>query len=215
MQRHPASRGGAHRPDLTTRRRVTQETIDEMAPLRRQGLTFKEIGARVGCSERTARRYVANVQPQLHLPQATPELETDPRVLREELLSEFIDILYRDTRLRSLTLTWHRVDENSHRAEYGGPPSILFLNEAERLLGERLESIGDLALSYLARDMRSKRRFMREVVGFLYTDYVGWHEFAQNIGFCETGEDWRPPSERPPCQEVDENDIEEPFAFGG
>ncbi len=56
---------------------------------------------------------------------------------------------------------------------------------------------------------------MREVVGFLYRDYVSWHELAQNIGFCETGEDWRPPSERPPGEEVSEDNIEDPFEFGG
>lgn len=197
------------------RHRVTQETIDEMAILRRQGLTFKEIGARVGCSERTARRYVANVRPKLHLPQATPELETDPRTLREQLLSEFIDSLYRDSQLRAVTLTWHRVDDCTTEAEYGGPPSILLLSEAERLLRERLESIGELALRLLARDVRSKLRFIREIVGSLCWDYIGWHQFGQNLGFCDTGEDWRPPSERPPDQEVAEENIEDPFEFDG
>lgn len=214
MQRHSFRAGGAHRADRSIRRRVTQETIDEMATLRRQGLTFKEIGARVGCSERTARRYVANVRPQLHLPQATPELETDPRALREQLLSEFIDKLYRDTRLRAVTVTWHRVDDCTTEAEYGGPPSILLLSEAERLLRERLESIGNLALKLLARDVRSKRRFMREVVGPLCWDYIGWHQFGQNLGFCDTGEDWRPPSERPPGEEIDEDSIEDQFGLG-
>jgi len=193
---------------------VTQETIDEMAALRRQGLTFDEIGKRVGRSERTARRYTAKVRPELHLPQATPKLETDPRALREQLLSEFIDKLYSDSRLRAVTVTWHRVDDSTTEAEYGGPPSILLLSEAERLLRERLESIGDLALRLLAKDVRSQRRFMREVVGSLCSDYIGWHRFGQNLGFCDTGEDWRPPSERPPCQEVAEDDIEDPFGFG-
>ena len=78
-----------HRPKGTiavsgaARRRVTQESIDQMAVLRRQGLPFEEIGARVGCSERTARRYAGRVQPQLHLPEANPEPEVeDPRRMR-------------------------------------------------------------------------------------------------------------------------------------
>ena len=188
-----------------TRRRTNQETIDEMAALRRQGVSFREIGAQLGCSERTARRYVGRVLPQLHLPQASPALETDPRALRDRLLSEFIDLLYAEPRLRSLTVMWHRVDDSTSEAEYGGPPSILFLSEAERLLQERLDSIGLLALRLLAKDRRSKLRFMREVVGFLYWDYVGWHQFAQNFGSgdLETGEDWRPPAERPPVKELD------------
>jgi hypothetical protein len=179
-----------------------------MAALRRQGISFREIGARLDCSERTARRYVGRVLPQLHLPQASPELETDPRALRDRLLSEFIDLLYADRRLRSVTVTWHRDDVSSYAAEYGGPPSILFLSEAERLLRERLDSIGLLALRLLARDRRSKLRFVREVVGSLYSDYIAWHEFAQNFPDteCPTGEDWRPPRERSPVAELEHID---------
>jgi hypothetical protein len=143
-----------------------------MAALRRQGLTFEQIGARVGCSERTARRYTAKVRPELHLPQANPELDTDPRVLRERLTSEFLQLLYENTRLRSLTVTWQRVNDSTQRPIHGGPPSILFLSEAERLIREQLDSIGLLALRFLAREKRSKHRFLREVVGSLYQDYV-------------------------------------------
>lgn len=151
----------------------------------------------------------AGCWPQLHLPQASPALVTDPRAFRDRLVSEFIDVLYADRQLRSLTVTWHRVDNSTTRAEYGGPPSILFLSEAERLLRERLDSIGLLALRLLARDRWSKLRFMREVVGSLYWDYVGWHQFAQNFpgDECATGEDWRPPRERPPAEEIDEDEL--------
>lgn len=58
-----------------TRRRVTQEKVDQMAHLRRQGLTFADIGARLGCSERTARRYAGRVEPRLQLPEGN---YTDP-----------------------------------------------------------------------------------------------------------------------------------------
>ena len=191
------------RTGMPRRRRVTQETIDEMAALRRQGLTFAEIGTRVGCNERTARRYVGRVQPQLHLPQKTPELDTDPRTLRERLLSEFMLTLYRDHQLRRWTLTWVRIDESTQRAVYGGPPSILFLSEAERLLREQLEKLGLHAVRFLALDPRSKVRFIREVVGPLYNDYAGWHQFSQNFG--ETGEGWRPKRERPPSAAADED----------
>ncbi len=71
----------------------------------------------------------------------------------------------------------------------------MFLNEAERLIREGLEALGVLALRLLARDERSQHRFLREIVGSVYWDYVGWHKFSQNFG--ETGEDWRPPRERP------------------
>lgn len=211
MKRRPSGADHARPTNRSGRHRVTQDAIDEMTALRRQGVTFRNIGARLGCSERTARRYVGRVLPQLHIPQASPELETDPRALRERLLSEFIDVLYADRRLRSVTVTWNRVDDSSNRAEYGGPPSILFLSEAERLLRERLDSIGLLALRLLARDRRSKLRFVREVVASLYWDYVGWHEFGQNFPdtMCPTGEDWRPPRERPRVQDIDEDELDE------
>ena len=189
------------------RRRVTQETIDQMAEFRRQGLTHKEIAERTGCSERTSRRYVGKVEPQLRLPERNPEPEAEaPRQMRERFASEFLEILHRDERLRSFTLRWRKVDEDTHEAIWGGPPSILFLSEAERLIRERLDGIGDLALRLLARDKQSQRRFLREVIGSLYADYVQWHQFAQNFG--EIGEDWRPPQERPPSEEIDEDDLD-------
>ena len=190
---------------MRRRRRVTQETIDQMAALRRQGLTFAEIGTRVDRSERTARRFVGHVEPELCLPpsKAKPNAE-DPRQLRVRLLSEFLDALYRDKHLRSLTVVWQKVDETTKEAIWGGPPSILFLNEAERLIRERLDELGPLALTFLARDKRSKCRFVREVVGHLYWDYAHWHQFSQNFG--ETGEDWRPLRERPAVA-VNENDV--------
>jgi hypothetical protein len=173
---------------------VNQTILDRMAALRRQGLTFRDIAEQVGCSERTARRYAGQVRPELRLPQARPERATDPRALRDQLLREFVDLLYRDRLLRSLTVTWHQVGEDTWDPEYGGPPSTLFLSEAERLLRERLEAIGPLALRLLTEDARSKPRFIREVIGKLYRDYVAWHRFSQNLGGpFPTGEHWRPP----------------------
>jgi DNA-binding CsgD family transcriptional regulator len=197
----------SHRTLGAKRQRVTQETIDEMADLRRQGLTHKEIGERRGCSERTSRRYVGKVEPQLQLPERNPEPEAEaPRQMRERFASEVLEILHGDERLRSFTLRWRKVDEDTQEAIWGGPPSILFLSEAERLIRERLDGLGDLALKLLARDKQSQHRFLREVIGYLYQDYVAWHQFAQNFG--ETGEDWRPPQERPPSEEIDEDDLD-------
>ena len=52
-----------------------------------------------------------------------------------------------------------------------------------------------LALGLLARDNRLRHGLLRDVVGPLYSDYVHWHQVAQAFG--DTGEDWRPPRERP------------------
>jgi hypothetical protein len=172
-----------------------------MTALRQRGVSFKEIGRRVRCSERTARRWVGQVVPQLRSPDPEIASPTDLRAIRELLLDEFMALLYVNEELRSVTVVWHRVGGSMcecFEATYGGPPSILFLSEAERLLNDRLLKTGPRALQLLTRTQQSKHRFIREVVGPLFSDYVGWHRFAFNMdcGFNETGEDWRPPSER-------------------
>ncbi len=179
-----------------------------MAELRSQGLTFKEIGIRQGLSERTARRYVGKVEPRLQLPQGgDPEPDTDPGALRDRFAREFMEILYREPRLNRLYVTKRATGPGAVDWIYGGPPSILFLNEAERLIREGLDALGPLSLGVLARDEGLRHSFLRAKVGDLYSDYVGWHQFSQNFG--EPGDDWRPPHERPPMETVDEVDGEE------
>ena len=87
---------------------------------------------------------------------------------------------------------------------YGCPPSILFLNEAERQLKDRLNKLGNLTLQLMAREKQSQRRFVNEIIGDLYWDYHSCHVFHQNFG--ETGNDWRPPSERLPLPEIEYED---------
>ena len=189
------NRGSSNRSRRPGRGRVSQEDIDAMAELRRQGLGFAEVGARRGFSEKTARRFVGKVEPRLTLPQGAAEPETDPRALRERFARDFLEILYRDRQLNALTMRLRKIGPDAEIAEYGGPPSILFLNEAERLIRERLDSMGVLALRLLARTKQLQARFLRETVGSLYSDYVAWHRIANRFG--KTGEDWRPPRERP------------------
>jgi hypothetical protein len=125
----------ARKSEGAPKRRVNQEAIDEMAALRRQGLSFEEIGARAGCSERTARRYVSQVLTQLHLPQPTPEPEAqDPRRLRETLARGFSESLY--------------------RAEDFPQPrlSVTFLAEATRVVHDCLEAVPPLTLELMSRD---------------------------------------------------------------
>ncbi len=186
------------------RRRVTQERIDRMAELRRQGVPYAEIGARLGCSERTARRYSGRVRPDLHLPNAIPDMETDPRILRDQLASRFVQWLHDDQRLCRLTRRWRQVDRSTREAIYGGPPSILFLSEAEHLLRDRLDGLAIVALRLLAQNPQSQRRFLQEVVGYLYWDYVR-HYQHQNLNSV-TDEPWRPPRERPAPEPLDDQD---------
>lgn len=197
-------RRNGNRSKRLSRHRVSQEDIDAMAELRRHGVALAEVGARRGLSERTARRYVGKVEPKLNLPAPRIEPGRDPAILREQLIEALLDAVYRDRRLNSLTLTKRISSPGNEDWIYGGPPSILFLNECEKLLRERLNGMEPIALRLLAKDPRSKGRFLREVLGYLYQDYVFHHEFAHK--FLETGEDWRPPGERP-SKVVEEDDL--------
>jgi hypothetical protein len=201
-------RGRDDRGSRPARSRITQERLDKMAELRRQGITFRAIGERVGCSERTARRYAGHVQPDLHLPDAKPRASADPRTLRETLVTKFMAALYNDKRLRNLSLEWRPAGEDRWVAVYGGPPSVLFLSEAERLLRTQLEQLGIHALRYLAGNLDCQRRFARETIGWLYWDYVTWHQFSQNLGEG-TGEDWRPPRWRTGARVRDDEDLDQ------
>jgi hypothetical protein len=150
-----------------------------MAALRRQGLTFKEIGQRVGGSERTARRYAGRVQPQLHLPSAHPEPEVeDPHQIRERLARWFSDFLYKQ-------------NGNPRPRE-----SVTFLAEATRMLRERLDATDPLTLELMVKDVELRKRFLLEVVGRLYSDYKLIVHFDIEFGQMSPSQaaaGWRPP----------------------
>lgn len=179
------------RTSAATRHRVTQETVDQMAALRRQRLTFKEIGQRVGSSERTARRYAGRVQPQLQLPPADPEPEVeDPHQMRERLARWFSDFLYKqngDPRPRE---------------------SVTFLAEATRMLRERLDTTDPLTMELMIKDVELRKQFVLEVVGPLYSDFkLMVHmdiEFSQ-MSNSQAAAGWRPPRERPVLDPEDDS----------
>jgi hypothetical protein len=172
---------GAKAASGALRRRVTQESIDQMAELRRQGLPFEEIGARLGCSERTARRYAGRVQPQLHIPEANPEPDVeDPRRMRERLARWCSDQLYNmpgDPKPRD---------------------SVTFLAEAARLVQERLAGLDVLTLELMLRDIELRKHFMREVVGYLWGDFSSHVRFDTGFGIDSSvsAAEWRPLRER-------------------
>lgn len=178
-----------------TRRRVTQEMINQMTELRRQGVTHKEIGERLGCSERTSRRCVGKVEPQLRLPGPDSEPEVgDPRQVREELARWFSEAVY--------------------NAQCHPRPreSVAFLAESNRLILDRLADMDHLTSALLHRDPELRRRFLREVLGPLYADFHLHVTFDANIGCIETSVSaagWRPPRERPPAPVIDEDEIDD------
>jgi hypothetical protein len=174
-----------------TRHRVTQETVDEMAALRRQGLTFQQIGQRVSCSERTARRYAGRVQPQLQLPSAGPQPEVeDPHQMRERLARWFSNLLY-------------KLNDDPRPRE-----SVTFLGEATRMMRERLEATDPLTLELMIKDVELRKRFVVEVVGWLYSDYKVMVHFDIEFGQMSNSQAtacWRPPRERPVIEPEDDD----------
>jgi hypothetical protein len=164
-----------------------------MAELRRQGLTFKEIGARLGCSERTARRYAGGVEPQIQLPPAKPKPEAeDPRQLRERLARCFSDFLYR-------------------LEEYPQPRmSVRFMSEATRLIRDRLAEMDLLTLELVSKDRKMKDRFLKEVVRPLYADFRRYIQFDTGIGGVmpeASAATWRPLRERPSFPAPDDDEF--------
>jgi hypothetical protein len=181
----------ARKSEGAPKRRVNQESIDEMAELRRQGLSFADIGARVGCNERTVRRYVGQVQPQLHLPEAVPVPEVqDPRRMREALARELSSTLY------------------NHRPSPQPSLSVAFMAEATKLIQEGLEEVPPLTLELMQQDEELRKNFLRSTVGALYADYRQWTESGEALCGripCESVVTWRPPWERTKVYITDED----------
>ncbi len=183
-------------PSAPARRRTNQERIDAACKLRRKGISFEEIGARLDCSERTARRIAGHIRPELTLPNADSGRNADPRELREALLARFFDRLYHNEQLRSVTIVW-RTDGGEEKC---GPPTSRFLSIGEAQLRKRLAELGPHMLRCLVIDPELQTEFLRDCIGALFGDYYWWHSPTYEIGAPlrgSNGELWRPPWERP------------------
>ena len=161
----------AIRAGRPTRHRVTQKMVDQMAQLRREGLTFKDIGARLACNERTVRRHVGHVRPQIEAPQDKPRPDVDLGRARARLAREFAFLL---------------------QDEFELCQSVTLVDEANWRLQRRLARAHPETLQLLTQDQRMRWRFFMEVVGPLC------HDLAQSdpTGKVGTGEApliWRPP----------------------
>jgi AcrR family transcriptional regulator len=176
--------------------RVDQEKIDQMVAHRRQGVGYQQIAERVGCSVRTVQRYVKNVEPQLQVPQAGEQRERDPRMLRQQILRQLMDELFRDNQLAGLDFARFE-DTSGGEAPYDGPPSLRFLNEAERLLRVALQSCGDVTVRLIATSMETQRMFVGETIGTLRDDYRRWVFIMYHYDGGRT-DGWKAPSDRTP-----------------
>jgi hypothetical protein len=176
--------------------RVDQERIDQMVALRRQGVGYGQIAARVGSSVRTVQRYVKNVEPQLQIPQAGEQRERDPRVLRQHILHDLFD----DNQLAGLDLV--RFDDPPENEDlFAGPPPIRFLNEAERLFRAALQRCGDDTVRLIATSDDAQQMLVDETIGALRADYRRW-VFIMYHYYGGRTEGWCPPHSRSPYEIV-------------
>jgi len=178
--------GSPESPSGPSRRRVTQEAVDAMERLRRQGLTFAVIGARLGCSERTARRYVGQVEPHIELPGKKTKPDAD--ALREQLAEDFA---------RAAWMRWKTW------------PSTDFVNEVNRQLEERLAAMRPETLRLLTEDPRMRGQLFAQTVVPLYRDFKTYQEVNDFFGMFP---EWEPlfwlPGERWKKGLPDESDEE-------
>lgn len=167
-----------------------------MVALRRKGISLKEIGRRLGFSERTVRRYVGNIEPALLVRQPNDEQELDPREIRRQILRQIMDELFGDNQLAGLDFVRFE-DAADNDALFAGPPSIRFLNEAERLLRAALHSCGDDTVRLIASSTEAQRMFVAETIGTLRDDYRRWVFIMYHYDGGRT-DGWRAPGNRTP-----------------
>ena len=163
-----------------TGRRVTQETVDRMADLRREGTTLEDIATQLGCSERTVRRYAGKVEREIVPPPA--KMQEDPESQRVALLERYTEML------KSL---WDRF------------PSVSLADEAIRQLAQRIHGLRPETLRLLGPNRTMRLQFFKEAVGPLFDDYAAFEEVAR---FLEQFPDhkplfWRPRGEWIPGDE--------------
>lgn len=129
-------------------RRITQKMVNQMVELRRQGFTYKEIAERIGCSERTVRRYVGHVRVQVEAPRE-PEPEGDLDRIRFRITQQFTSML---------------------EEEFEVCPSVTLIDEANRRLEVRLADTHAETLKLMAHNQTMRLRLFYEVVGPLEQD---------------------------------------------
>lgn len=159
-------------PIRASGRRITQQKVDPMVDLRRQGFTYKDIGARLGCSERTVRRYVGHVPKEVEVPRDESEPDADLDQIRAWLLQWFTSLL---------------------ADEFDLGQSLTLIDEAHYRLERRLARTHPNTLRLLAQNQPMRFRFYYEVVGPLCYDLA--RSDPSGLVGTEQAEPsfWRPP----------------------
>ncbi len=136
-------------------RRVNQELLDQMVSLRRDGFTMKAIAEKVGVSERTVRRYVRGVEPDIRMPS---ELDSN------ELTDGFYDqVLASRRRIVAIAS-----EDWAEPVELG----MEAVDSAMKSLRELLAGMEIVSIRKLGADESLRDEFFREFMTHVLGDWI-------------------------------------------
>lgn len=127
--------------------RVNQDVLDEMSRLRRRGYTIREVAEKVGRSERTVRRYVKGIEPQV---KARSDLGS------AQLMDWFYDQVL-DRRRTLIVFAHNRWDEV---VELG----VEVIDETARALRKRVSVMDEITVNRMASDEDYRREYFEEFI---------------------------------------------------
>lgn len=159
---------------------MNQETLDKMSSLRRDGFTMREIAERVSRSERTVRRYVKNVQPQIRMP---ADLTSD----------DFTDWFYDQVLASRRSLVAAASEHWDETFELG----LEAVDSAMKSLRELLAGMEEVSIRRLEADESLRGEFFDEFLKNVARDWASdlktihsWRQMVQSCGGDEDGADF-------------------------
>jgi Homeodomain-like domain-containing protein len=126
---------------------VNQTLLDKMVALRRSGYSMREIAGKVGRSERTVRRYVKDVEPQVELRDV---FDT----------AQLMDWFYDEVLARRRWTTTQAGEHWDESFDLG----VEDVDSTMKLLRQRVESMEEISLRRLKSDESLRRQFFEEFI---------------------------------------------------
>ena len=147
-------------------RSMNNKQIEQMASLRRDGFTMRAIGKEVGVSERSVRRYVTDVEPEIRLPSLN----------LEELADLFYDHILAQRRLltRVASEQWEESFDLGFEA----------VDAAMQSLREQLSGMDKVTIKRLGADEELRAEFFGEFmvrVGRQWIDELNGIRFVRRL----------------------------------
>ncbi len=136
-------------------RRVNKDLLDQMVSLRRDAFTMEAIAEKVGVSERTVRRYVRGVEPDIRMPSA---------LTSDELTDRFYDqvLAHRRRIVATASAYWNEPFELGWEA----------VDLAMKSLRERLAGMEKVSIRKLGADESLRDEFFDEFIAQVRRDWL-------------------------------------------